>query len=358
MFGSNFPKREPNLVLTKGGHQTITMQTNLVPRLLRKRKRDHNSNKEFNKESCVDVSCTAAEDAPSQMSLVETELNRYLLPVISGTIILDYLQKSNMILGKPYKKITLPDFPVDISIFEDRVYVALCNKICVFCTNTLTLLTEWSLSGTAKAITVYKGCLLVVVWYFLPCEQDGIQMFTLNGQFITHCPEFGAFQSPRGLAATPDEAVLYTSEDAAVRMSMISHGSCVTHRLVECKEIQMPVAIACDREQLYVCDSVRNAVHVLSLTGKWKFSIGSRGTKIGSFRHPSGIALHQNHVYVCDKRNHRIQVFHRITGEFVGYWGDFGIQLGQFQRPNGLAVDLFDHLWVCDHANKRLQVFI
>ena len=52
----------------------------------------------------------------------------------------------------------------------------------------------------------------------------------------------------------------------------------------------------------------------------------------------------------------RIQKF-SAEGEFLFQWGGSGTELGQFERPNNLAIDQNDHLWVVDACNHRVQVF-
>lgn len=52
----------------------------------------------------------------------------------------------------------------------------------------------------------------------------------------------------------------------------------------------------------------------------------------------------------------RIQKF-TPEGEFVYQWGEHGEEPGQFQRPQGLAIDEHDHLWVADACNNRIQIF-
>jgi DNA-binding beta-propeller fold protein YncE len=85
---------------------------------------------------------------------------------------------------------------------------------------------------------------------------------------------------------------------------------------------------------------------------KW----GSQGEGNGQFRHPHGLAVDGEHVYVSDSSNHRIQVFSKADGAFVRKWGSKGQGDGQFLFPRGLAVDA-GHVYVGDSANDRIQVF-
>jgi DNA-binding beta-propeller fold protein YncE len=65
----------------------------------------------------------------------------------------------------------------------------------------------------------------------------------------------------------------------------------------------------------------------------------------------------KGNIYVSEYGDYdRIQKF-TPTGEFVYQWGEHGEGPGQFQRPQGMAMDEDDHLWVADASNGRVQVF-
>lgn len=52
----------------------------------------------------------------------------------------------------------------------------------------------------------------------------------------------------------------------------------------------------------------------------------------------------------------RIQKFD-TAGRYIHEWGQHGTKPGEFLRPQGLAIDQNDHLWVADASNHRIQVF-
>ena len=60
-------------------------------------------------------------------------------------------------------------------------------------------------------------------------------------------------------------------------------------------------------------------------------------------------------IIVCDSSNNRIQVF-GVDGAFVREWGTDGNGDGQFDWPQGVAVN-GDDVIVCDSQNNRVQVF-
>jgi len=85
---------------------------------------------------------------------------------------------------------------------------------------------------------------------------------------------------------------------------------------------------------------------------KW----GSSGTGDGQFERPQGIALDSSgNVYVGDSNN-RIQKFDS-NGKFITKWGSEGTGDGQFQNPSGIAIGSLGNVHVADWGNNRIQVF-
>ena len=84
---------------------------------------------------------------------------------------------------------------------------------------------------------------------------------------------------------------------------------------------------------LYVADGYRNArVHRFSPNGELTLSWGEPG-KAGpyEFHLPHSLLVHDDRVYVCDRENHRLQVF-RTDGQHLTTWTDI-------QRPMDISVD-------------------
>jgi hypothetical protein len=59
---------------------------------------------------------------------------------------------------------------------------------------------------------------------------------------------------------------------------------------------------------------------------------------------------------VMDMHNHRIQKF-TSDGTFLTKWGSSGTRDGQFDNPEGIAVDGSGHVYVADGSNHRIQKF-
>jgi DNA-binding beta-propeller fold protein YncE len=93
---------------------------------------------------------------------------------------------------------------------------------------------------------------------------------------------------------------------------------------------------------LYVSDGYRNArVHRFSPDGELKFSWGEPGkTDPNHFHLPHSLLVHEGRVYVCDRENHRLQVFN-TDGDYLTMWTDI-------QRPMDISVDREGVLYISE----------
>jgi len=61
-------------------------------------------------------------------------------------------------------------------------------------------------------------------------------------------------------------------------------------------------------------------------------------------------------MYVTDRTNNRVQVFDRF-GAFLSEFGAKGSKAGQFQGPEGIAIDQSGMVFIVDSENHRIQMF-
>lgn len=78
----------------------------------------------------------------------------------------------------------------------------------------------------------------------------------------------------------------------------------------------------------------------------------------GLFRQPTDVAWDsRGNTYITDGYvNARVAKFDR-NGDWVKSWGEHGSAPGQFNLPHAVAVDRNDHIYVGDRSNRRIQVF-
>ena len=112
---------------------------------------------------------------------------------------------------------------------------------------------------------------------------------------------------------------------------------------------------------VYVTDGKVHCIKKFGLhDGKFISQFGTEGTKNGEFRQPAGLLISSiNLLYVCDRLNHRIQVFHGRDflfkfGKFAGMWEP----PGDFNEPVDLTMNNSeDTLYVTDFRCHRVQMF-
>ncbi len=97
--------------------------------------------------------------------------------------------------------------------------------------------------------------------------------------------------------------------------------------------------------------------HVRTFSKEWGFisAYGASGAGIGEFDDPQGIAVDPDgNVYVADTGNNRIQKFD-VNRVVVDLWGSAGTATGQFDAPTDIAI--YGLIYVTDTNNHRVQIF-
>ncbi len=101
-------------------------------------------------------------------------------------------------------------------------------------------------------------------------------------------------------------------------------------------------------------------IQKFSPDGEYLFEWGGHGSEPGQFVRPQNLAIDENdHIWVADACNHRIQVFD-ATGDKarpIRMWGSPGNQPGQLRYPYDLTFDGKGHVYVCEWGNHRVQKF-
>ena len=108
-----------------------------------------------------------------------------------------------------------------------------------------------------------------------------------------------------------------------------------------------------DTDNIYVssCHQLQKFIS----SGELIKCIGRKGSKKAEFDDPCGVTIHSNQVYVCDRDNHRIQVFD-LDLNFIGSIGSHGRGRREFDSPLDIAFDTAGNMYVVEYSNKRVQV--
>jgi DNA-binding beta-propeller fold protein YncE len=120
---------------------------------------------------------------------------------------------------------------------------------------------------------------------------------------------------------------------------------------------------------VFVADTGNHRIQEFKNDGSFVTTWGTKGTGIGQFDRPSGIAVGSSgNVYVLDSGNNRVQKFQlaspcpkgtEITSGvcFITKWGSHGSANGQFNFSAGIDVDSSGNVFVADSYNNRIQKF-
>jgi len=120
---------------------------------------------------------------------------------------------------------------------------------------------------------------------------------------------------------------------------------------------ERPTGLVVAGDRLYVVDTMRHRVVILSLASAILGSFGDHGGEPGQFNFPTNIAGRADgRLYVTDAMNFRIQVFDP-DGRFVGAFGSLGDGSGDLDKPKGVAVDSSGHIYVVEGLSDVVQVF-
>ena len=118
--------------------------------------------------------------------------------------------------------------------------------------------------------------------------------------------------------------------------------------------ISYPMYIAfSDKGDMFVTTNSDHCIHVYDSSGNKKSTIGSHGSSELQFQSPREMAITGEIIYVVEHTGHRI---HKLTtgGEFLGTFGEKGTGIG---HPWGINICPEGKVYVADRNNNRIQVF-
>lgn len=159
--------------------------------------------------------------------------------------------------------------------------------------------------------------------------------------------------------------------------------------------LKRPYGVAVDKDgNIYVTDTDNTRILVFDGKGKYLFKFGKRGEKRGELFTPLGIDVDEDgNIYVCDKDLHKIVIYdsegkvidevremfplvpkvagdrlyvatyghvsiYDLEGNLLTKWGRRGRGTGEFDFPNGIAIDeKRKRVYVSDGNNMRLVAF-
>ena len=184
-----------------------------------------------------------------------------------------------------------------------------------------------------------------------------ILVFDRDGQFLSAWPRVpGELEDAHHIFVGPDDGVYLADRDAHQVLKYTTNGVLQMslgnrHRAAMQAPFNHPSDIAvAPSGEIYVSDGYGNSsVHRFSQDGTYVSSFGSPGSGPGQFRVPHSIRVaNDGRVFVCDRENHRVQVF-TAAGEYIDQWTDF-------KFPMGIHIDSNQVVYVTDQV-PRVSIF-
>ena len=178
-----------------------------------------------------------------------------------------------------------------------------------------------------------------------------MMVFDKNGTFLKSWGE-GIFSRPHGLSKGPDNTIYCTDDgDHSVRQCTLDGKILMTignpgnpSSLFSGEPFNRCTHTATDPDsgEIFVTDGYGNSkIHKYTPDGKLIKSWGEPGTGEGEFNIIHNIASDNNgYLYVCDRENHRIQVFDR-NGRFEDAWSNV-------HRPCAIYIDNNQRVYVAE----------
>ena len=115
-------------------------------------------------------------------------------------------------------------------------------------------------------------------------------------------------------------------------------------------QVGWATGVAINKNQIYVSDSENNRVQVYTLDGDHVSQL-----KTPKMNWPFGICVRDDYIYVTQLLTHTVGMY-SVKGECIGSCGGKGNGTDKLNKPSGLAV-FNSELFVCDQDNHRIQVF-
>jgi len=203
--------------------------------------------------------------------------------------------------------------------------------------------------------------------YVYVTDSENIQKFNSNGQFIKNWGNIHIYTI--GIAIDANDILYLVMNNHTIRRfnpdeSLISNWG--SERLEgEKGSFSNPTAVAVDNNGYVYITDYSGSIQKFSADGNYITEMGGYGSDEGKFFAPDGIAIDANgYIYIAEGNclfdenfvNNRVQKL-APDGTFVTKWGQTGSGNGEFQFPNGIAVDTKGYVYIADTGNHRIQKF-
>ncbi|MGB9749970.1 MAG: stalk domain-containing protein [Caldisericia bacterium] len=264
-----------------------------------------------------------------------------------------------MIIGKSGSGKKEFKVPLDIVVFEDKVYVLDSGNARVQVFNLKgAYLFDFGTPGTQDGNLYCPNSFAFDkngnLWIVEKCL-GRIQIFDKNGKFIKKVKEnFGAVET---IERYENYMVLFNNDDNKIYILDLN-GNIVNNIGDEISSpTYFPQGIATLSDgTIVVANSGTSTISLFDKDGNFIKSFSSFGAAPGKIQYPLGIAVNsKDEIYVLDSGSHVIEVYDK-DGKYLRSFGRMGGADGEFMYPLSIAIGSDNVSYVTDY-NARVQVF-
>ncbi|MEA1877651.1 MAG: FlgD immunoglobulin-like domain containing protein [Bacteroidota bacterium] len=101
----------------------------------------------------------------------------------------------------------------------------------------------------------------------------------------------------------------------------------------------------------------KNLIFIFIIGAILASRVGAEVLSNSQLNNPYKLTVSNGYLYSVDTANNQIKKFD-ASGNLVYAYGSFGSGNGQFNQPQGIAVDSNGHIYVVDTGNQRIQKFV
>ena len=162
-------------------------------------------------------------------------------------------------------------------------------------------------------------------------------------------------QNPWAITFNSKEELVVTEFTGKKVSVMDKHGTRLWS--IQHDKLVNPSGVSLEKDgNIYVTDSKGATLFKFNKEGVCVQVLQKSGSQPGEFQWPICIRVIDDKLFVCDKKNHRVQVLD-TNFKFIRSFGQKGTGNGQFNMPHDVIQDKAGNLYVTDYYNHRVQVF-
>ncbi len=159
-----------------------------------------------------------------------------------------------------------------------------------------------------------------------------------------------------GITVHPNTGQIFVADCDNSRIQVFNNDLTFSHTIAPSgnKQFDCPFDVALDNNgYLYVVEFENHCIAKFTTKGEYITRFGSYGYCPGQLYFPSSLTINNGLVYVIECGNKRVSIFD-TSGTFLNCFGKSGN--GEFEEPQGIAIDTFGNLYVGDTINNRIVV--